>query len=199
MASQSTETKNEQNGANVPDALIASFMREASETKRLVDETGEAHRTAKSSHQAVLKRAKNQGVNTRALLEAMAARKTEHDKVVIELRDTIRYLGLAGVPLKDSGLFDGSLVPVETDEQRQENAAWAADDAGYTSGKENGSREDNPFPPGSEPHGRWDEGWRRGVKARADAAKPGVAKASTRRAKDRAPIAANDESDTSIH
>jgi ribosome modulation factor len=179
MAESLTETKAERARSNLSNDVIADFMREAAATKRAVEEANSAHRT-------VLKRAKAAGVNQRALLEAMAAKKQDADKVVIELRDTIRYLEIAKIPISKSGLFDDLDLEPLSAEAEEADASWASEEAGYQAGIANAARDDNPFPPGQKTHGDWDAGFRRGKQFLAGQTTDSAVKpASTRRGKNR--------------
>ncbi len=177
MAKRLNETAGERSKSNVDSALISQYMREATVAKRELDEK-------QGSYRSVLKRAKGAGIETKALIAAMNAKKLDDDDVIRDLRNTIRYYSIAGIGVSKSGLFDDLDIAV-ADDVKEDQGQWAAEEAGYEAGKSNGAREDNPFPPGAPTHAKWDKGWRRGKQVLAgqpaDAAKP----ASTRRGKNR--------------
>lgn len=179
MAEKLNETASERTKSNVSNKLISDYMREAAESKRAIDEATAVHRT-------ILKRAKASGVNQRALLEALSARKNDPDKVIMEMKDTIRYLEIGGIPLSKSGLFDNLTAEPVDERTQEERGLWAAEEAGYNCGIANGARDDNVFAPGLPTHAKWDEGFLRGKKALAGQTTAADKPASTRRTRNRA-------------
>lgn len=178
MANRVNETKSEQRAANVTNDTISDFIREAGAAKREVEE-------ANGRYRSILKRAKATGCNQGEIVAALQAKKQDPDQVLINLRDKVRYLGIVGVPVTKGGLFDDLDFTDLAPETQEKDQHWAAEEAGYTAGKANGSRDDNPFPPGAESHVAWDGGYIRGKQALAGTEPEGAKTASTRRSKQR--------------
>lgn len=178
MAAKLNETASTRAKSNVSNDVIWGFMQEAAESRRAIDEATAVHRT-------ILKRAKSAGVDQKILADAISARKQDPDKVVMDLKNTIRYYEIGGIPLSKSGLFDNLSADPVDERTQEEQGLWAAEEAGYNCGIANGARDDNPFPPGVETHAKWDEGFQRGKKFLAGQTTASDKPASTRRGKNR--------------
>ncbi len=179
MANKLNNGSNTNSGSNVTNDTISGFLHEIAVADREVSE-------ATGRRRALLKRAKSEGLDLEALGFVSKAKKRETDEVVRLLRNTIRYSHVAKIEMSVSGLFDNLDLTALDPDAAAKQGQWAAEEAGFECGKANGSREDNPFPPGAELHAQWDAGFLRGKRflAGEDVATTGKT-ASTRRGKNR--------------
>lgn len=145
---------------NVPNETWLEFIREASATKRSIEE-------ATGRHRAVMKRAKAAGCNPAIIASAIAAKRKDAAIVLSEVRDTVRVFNLVGIPLEQHDLF-GSWSPLVTDKAAEAHDRFTADERGYDAGKAGQDRAGNPFTPGSPFHADWDAGWIKGQAAIAE-------------------------------
>lgn len=133
------------------------------EHMRLVGISLRALEEAQGAYRATLKKAKAAGVPTKALIDGIRARGKDETVVKMELRDYVRGLNLARVPVKVEDVFNGWKQP----EIPQHIFAEDVEERGYYSGRNNGLRENNPHKAGSEDHQVWDRGWRKGQESLA--------------------------------
>lgn len=165
----------ETNPSNVPNETWLQFVREASATKREIEE-------ASGRHRSVMKRAKAAGCNPKIIALAIASKRQDPAIVSNEIRDTVRVLNLVGVTMTQTDLFAG-WSPEVTEKAAMEHDHFTADERGYDAGKAGQDRDGNPFEPGSPFHVAWDAGWLKGQAAIAAAMAPGATQASARRAR----------------
>lgn len=154
-------------GSNLtPDTFVEGFL-ELMRLKRAVDE-------ATGKYRAARKRLEGQGADLKALALVEGWRKLDADEVEQRLRKSLQYAAWLSMPIgSQPSLFADLPHDKPGEKMRAEQARWAAEEAGYMSGKAGGDRnEDNPYPPGTENHVAWDEGWVRGQAAIAEGMRP---------------------------
>lgn len=148
---------------NVPNEVKIDYMRQYQSQKRACEEANGALR-------AILKQAKSYGLNTKSLIGAVSAIKLDPDTVRNDLRDQIDYMRLLRMPIAQRDLFPqlelfGEQEPEEVAASpavRAADAAWDADDQGYTAGRLGAAIEVCPYEPGSELALHWITSWRQG-------------------------------------
>lgn len=158
---------------NVTNDAIINWMRQYSLQKRRCEEENGVLRN-------IVKRAKADGVNVKATIQTVVVSKLDIDDVKRDLRDQLRYMALRRMPISAAELFDGWDDAVSQKTQAEDDT-WAAEDAGYYSGRHNGSLDDSPFPPGSELDVRWRAQWHKGQAAIAREMGPDAKPASSTR------------------
>jgi hypothetical protein len=132
-------------------------MREVAIQKRRCDEE-------KGVLRAILKRLKNDGLDTKGILATVALSKLDPEVVRNQLRTQLHYMALRNMPVTQDDLFAGQDLGVTAKTNEQETQ-WEAEDAGYRAGR-NGVRIDEaPYPAGSPLHVRWLEFWHKGQAA----------------------------------
>lgn len=178
--------------SNVSNEAIAQFAIEAGTAQREIDE-------ATGRKRAVLKRAKAAGVDTKALLAALALKRRDPDDVLTEQRNIIRYAGIIAphLPMSQAELFEGLDQRPLADKAARQMQEWDADERGYAAGLNGGSMDDCPAAPGTPVYVRFHAGFMRGqaviAERMGDNAKPANTRAAKRRG--RAAAAADDDED----
>jgi ribosome modulation factor len=112
----------------------------------------------------IVKRAKTDGMNTKAMIAAIAATKLDPEVVAADLRDEIRYMTIVRIPIHQAELFDGWDETV-TQKTTQQDDLWDAEDAGYRAGRHGAAVEECKYLPGTELHVHWLEHWHKGQAA----------------------------------
>lgn len=169
---------------NIPSSNVANetwleFIREASATKRGIEE-------ASGRHRAVLKRAKAAGCNPAIIAAAIAAKRKDHAVVMGEVRDSVRVFNLVGITIAQTDLF-GGWAPEVTEKAAADHDMFTAEERGYDAGKAGQDRHGNPFTAGSPFFQEWDSGWVKGQAAIAERMAPGASQAdASRKRPDRA-------------
>lgn len=152
----------------VHDAVYRSFYRKCLVTKIAHESALSEAKSKLGEHRSLLKDAKKAGVDTDALSHSLAARLQDPDEVVIRERNKLRMLGLSGVLNFDQiSEITGVKISDASEEEQAEIDMGRAAERGYHAGKNNGAREDNPHPQGSENYVSWDKAW---LQAQADIA-----------------------------
>lgn len=133
------------------------------EHRKALGETKRALEAAQAAHRLAVKRAKNDGVDTKALLAAMKiARSDDQDAELATLGRTARYLHYMGVEVGTQlGLVPG-LEDGPSEKASAQQSEWDAGDAGYRAGRDGGKREENPHAEGTPLFVAWDRGWLNG-------------------------------------
>lgn len=145
--------------SNVTNDAILDWLRQYQQQRRACDEANGVLRS-------LLKRAKGEGINTRALISTVTASKLDPDIVQRDLKDQIRYMALRNMPVHQIDLFGEHGLDLRvTEKSREEDASWAADDAGYAAGRHGAKVEDCPYQPGSSLSDHWYRSWKRGQEA----------------------------------
>jgi len=125
-----------------------------------------AAKTKNAEYRNALKDAKKAGVDSDAIAFTLAQRFQDEDVLVIELREKLKMLDLAGVV---PGVVDKILDRLDIMEPtRNEQAQITLDrayDGGCFDGREGKPRDANPYQPGSEQHDAHDRGWLTGQNA----------------------------------
>jgi hypothetical protein len=117
---------------------------------------------ASGVYRRAVKKAKQDGVNTRQLAAALAAKKHDVDKVRGNLRDYVRYLSLVNMPVHQGDLFGSGAEPAAPVVTEGEHAEWEAGTAGRSAGRAGADRSINPHEPGSATFAAWDKSWTSG-------------------------------------
>ena len=139
------------------------------EYARAVQQSYTALQTAQSEHQTNVKRAKNGGVDTKAMLAVMKLRRQDPEDVALFERNRARYAAWEGVKIGfQAEMFGATDDQHPTDKAAAEFAAHRAYDDGYFEGRSGALRGSNPHEPASEVYARWDTGWLAGQATIAD-------------------------------
>lgn len=152
----------EPNVSNVSSETWAKYLSGVAQTKRAVEE-------ANGTHRALLKKAKTDGVSPKALLAALAAKRLDESVVVQDLRDYVRALHVARIPVEANSIYGGWTPP-----PKEEEDVFGATDAGYRAGKAGAPISDNPHTAGSESHQAWAKAWHDGQAAAVMASPSGT-------------------------
>src|ERR1700733_3106616 len=154
-----------------------NWMRQYRTQKRLCDEANGVLRN-------ILKRAKSDGMDTKAMINAVKATKLNPDEVVAGLRNEITYLGLLHVKMTQSDIFENFDLTV-TEKTEREDDLWDAEDAGYKAGRHGVKVEACPYTAGTEHHVHWREFGHKGQHAIAAELGPDVKMANPARGRGR--------------
>ncbi len=139
------------------------------ERARAVQQSYTALQTAQSEHQAMVKRAKNVGIDTKAMLAVMKMRRQDPDGIAMFERNKARYAAWEGLEIgTQPNLFGATDDQHPTEKAAAEFKAHRAQDDGHHEGASGALRDSNPHLPGSELHARWDTGWLAGQATIAD-------------------------------
>jgi len=136
---------------------ILDWLRQYSTQKRVCDSENGTLRN-------ILKRAKSDGVNIRALTATHKAARLDPDEVVHDLRDQVHYLSLRHIPVTRESLFD-EWTPEVTEKSRSLDDIWVAEEAGYRAGRHGGGIAECPYEIGSELQQGWMRFWHQGQAA----------------------------------
>jgi ribosome modulation factor len=163
------------NYPTVPDAEVRAWMQKAEEQKRVVNE-------AQGTYRNTLKRAKQAGINLKALIATAAAAKQEPDQVRTDMRDQIRYMALRKLPVLPDHLFSG----MDLDAMQRRSAVdddWDANEKGYRAGRAGMKIDDNPYhqTEQSELFVVWRDSWTKGQASLARELGPDVEQIGTAR------------------
>ena len=163
--------------SNVPMDTVQEVFRAYSHARK-------ERESAAGAERAVLAQAKSKGVPPDELRQMYADYRADPDEIRQEIEKRIRNAAFIG---KDIGFQATMLTDVAAEAAATPaHQEWAADQAGFESGKAGGDRnESNPFNPGSEQRVAWDKGFMRGQAAIAEqmAVNGGVKPARTGRKK----------------
>ncbi len=141
-------------GLNLTRDTFAECFRKIRTAKREADE-------ARGRYQAARKAAKDAGVDMPALALMEQLAKLDEDEVNQRLSAVFRYAGW--LELKVGTQLDMFGAEPRTQKAEVEHREWAAEEAGIEAGKAGADRNDeNPYPPGSPLHVKWDAGWLKG-------------------------------------
>jgi hypothetical protein len=130
-------------------------MRLCTDARTQADEAAGVYRRA-------IKKAKQDGVNTKQMIAALAAKKHDVDKVRGNLRDYVRYLSVINMPMHQQDLFAAAPEPAAPIVTEGEHAEWEAATEGRSAGRAGADRAINPHPPGSATFAAWDKSWSTG-------------------------------------
>lgn len=119
-----------------------------------------------SARNLIVKAAKKEGIPTEAAIEALRTKKRRgSEEARIFMRDLIRSMALANMPLSQQDLFDGWNVGVSPG-VKAEAELWDAERAGFQAGRHRMDLADCPFSAGSEQHAVWHREYRKGEMSR---------------------------------
>lgn len=142
--------------SNVPNEAVLRHRREVSDSKRFLQE-------AQGHYRATLKRAKSEGINTRALIEVIETRKQEPETVAAHYRDVFRYATIEQAPfVSQLDLLEPMTDTAVSRKAQTEDDEWKAADAGYLAGRNGHDLKDNPHQIGSSLGSVWLAGYQRG-------------------------------------
>jgi hypothetical protein len=130
------------------------------EHRAAVGATYTALQTAQSEHQTAMKRAKNAGIDTKALAQVMKLGRQDPEEVAMHFRNLARFAAWEGLPIGAQGSLFGTTDDQHPTEKAQaEYSLHRAEDDGHHEGAAGALRESNPHPTASEAWQRWDKGW----------------------------------------
>ena len=136
--------------------IAAEWMRKYRQQKRLCEEANGVLRN-------VVKRAKADGVNTKAMIETVKATKLDPEDVARDLKDQMRYMQIVRIPITAEDLLAGWDAEVSSRQQREDDL-WDADDKGYRAGRAGADISEMPYDdPEMEQH--WRDAWHKGQAA----------------------------------
>lgn len=159
--------------SNVSNDEIQQVMRDYRTQRRVCD-------TENGVLRNILKRAKNIGINTKALTATAKAARLDPDEVITELRDTLHYMSLTRMQVTPDSLF-ASWTPTVTEKSRMADDVWTAEDAGYKAGRHGADRKECPYDRGSELEVAWLRWWTKGQESIAKELGENARQASTAR------------------
>jgi ribosome modulation factor len=152
---------------------VVDWSRQYQVQKRACDEANGVLRN-------IVKRAKSNGVNVKAMIAVHVLSKLDLDVVIHDLRDQIRYMALRRMPVHQTDLFEGWTDTLTSKTQAQDQE-WEAYDAGYAAGRQGVPVDDCPYPAGSELALHWRGSWQRGQASLASELGPDVTAPAARR------------------
>ena len=155
-----------------PDAEL-DWLRQYATQKRVCDSENGVLRN-------ILKRAKGEGVNVKALTATHRATKLDPDEVVADLAAQIRMMALRHIPVTRESLF-GDWTPPVTQKSRMADDLWDAEDSGYQAGRYGTGLDECPYDAGSVLQVEWTRWWHKGQEAIARELGPDDKQASTAR------------------
>lgn len=159
-----TEELPEQDGSNCTDETRRQFYREALIAKIGVESAAATVKAKTGEYRNVLKAAKKAakkaGVDPDAIARTLKLRFQDEEELVIQVREELKMLDLAGVipNIKDKLLARLDVQELTASEQAQISLDRAYD-AGVFDGRSGAMRHANPFTPGTDLYDTWDRGW----------------------------------------
>ena len=166
-----TPTKKQRAKSNVGDDLKLKSIRSLIDLGKEKDKAKEIYDEVVSRIRIARKGWKEKGVDLEAVDTVMRVRKMDDpEEIIREMKTSIEYLNIAkatAVPIGPLGLFEDYEAADVTPDAKQEDAGWAADEAGFLAAAANQTREDNVFEMGSMEYDRWDAGFVRGMEEKA--------------------------------
>ena len=170
-----SDTATEAPASNVPPETLLYYTHELTRTKRRIDE-------ANSAHRLLIKRAKQDGVPTVAILESIADARLEPEVRRQKIIDRIR-VEATRYPQNGQEIVSllGGLDIRVSDRMRYTDTLFDAEQKGYHAGKSGVPVEENPYPAGSEQAQTWRQFWGNGQAASAIQHGEHARAASTRR------------------
>jgi len=132
---------------------------------RVIRDAAAAHKDTGMALARAKKSAKSDGIDLDAfrLLEGFA--KLGTDEAEIRHRNLLRYAKWLDMPIgMQADMFGDKSYATVPDKAKEEQAEWAAGDAGRTAGRAGHERDTNPHAPGSAEHASWDRSWKAGNK-----------------------------------
>jgi hypothetical protein len=144
----------------VPPEVILSFRRELAGARREIAE-------AQGRHRAVVKRAKSEGVNVKAMSEVISNHALDQDEVTRHYRDVFRYGTITGAAYAtQTDMFGDAGVDTDVkDSAAIEQREWEAGEAGYAAGKGGVPIDNCPHVAGSPLNQIWCKRWHAGQAA----------------------------------
>lgn len=156
-------------GLNLTRDTFEECFRKIRTAKREADE-------ARGRYQAARKAAKDAGVDMPALALMEQLAKLDEEEVNQRLGVVFRYAGW--LELNIGTQLDMFGAEPRTQKAEVEQREWAAEEAGKAGPNRN---DENPYPPGSPLHVKWDAGWLKGQAIIADQMGPARKRAATTR------------------
>jgi hypothetical protein len=158
---------------NCTDETRRDFWRRCLLSKIAHESSVAAAKVKLAEHRNNLKDAKKAGVDSQAIAYALNARFADEDVLVVELRERLKMLDLAGVV---PGIVDKILARLDVQEptrnEREQITLDRAYDGGVHDGTDGKPRDGNPYPAGSDAYDAHDRGWLTGQRAIANEMAP---------------------------
>lgn len=114
---------------------------------------------------SILKMAKKNGINPKAIRDGVAAQKLDPDVAMGDVRDTLKVMALIHVPISREALFDWD-TEISTASAHQDDL-WDVGEAGYRAGRAGSSSDDCPYDVEGEFGQHWLAEWHKGASGRA--------------------------------
>ena len=134
----------------------ADWMRQYRQQKRVCEEANGVLRN-------IVKRAKADGMNAKAMISAVKATKLDPVEVAKDLQDEIRYMQIIRIPITAEDLLAAWDSEVNS-KTRREDDLWDADDKGYRAGRAGTDISEMPYDDADlEKH--WVAAWHKGQAA----------------------------------
>jgi ribosome modulation factor len=164
-------------GSNVPPETILHHVHELARSRRKVDE-------ANSEHRLKVKRAKEDGVPTEAVLESIQWSKLDPEVRRQKIIDRIR-VEAARFPQSAEAIPDliAKMDVRVSERMRYTDTLFDAEQRGYVAGKAGQAADSHKYPEGSELADTWRRGWREGQSAFAGQVGPNARAANPSRKK----------------
>jgi ribosome modulation factor len=131
-------------------------MRQYRQQKRLCEEANGVLRN-------IVKRAKADGMNAKAMISAVKATKLDPVEVAKDLQDEIRYMQIIRIPITAEDLLAAWDSEVNS-KTRREDDLWDADDKGYRAGRAGTDISEMPYDD-AEMEKHWKDAWHKGQAA----------------------------------
>jgi hypothetical protein len=147
-------------GTNCTDETRRQFYREALIAKIGVESAAATVKAKTGEYRNVLKAAKKAGVDPNAITRTLALRFQEEEELILQMREELKMLDLAGVipNIKDKLLARLDVQEPTANEQAQISLDRAYDDGAFE-GRSGAMRDTNPFNPGTDLYVAWDQAW----------------------------------------
>jgi ribosome modulation factor len=120
----------------------------------------------------LIKRAKADGVNTKAMIETVKLTRLDPEVVAQDLKDQLRYMQIIRIPLTAEDLLAGWDAEVSSRQSREDDL-WDADDKGYRAGRNADDIGSVPYDD-AERAQHWTAAWHKGQAAIARELGPDV-------------------------
>lgn len=165
------KTKAEEVRLNLRPDILLDFVKDAQVQRRSVA-------SAQGRYRAVLKKAKEAGINTKLMLAAMAKLDQDSEDRKAEEAELHRYMGWMGMSV-------GAQSSMELDKPAQKALDQFTiaqhEETGYRAGRGGRNRDDHGLTAGTPAHAAWDKGWSMGQADIAAEMAPGETKRTGRK------------------
>lgn len=138
-----------------PDQLVELVIADG-RFKQELDQANARYR----AHRSKMEKA---GVDLKALADLQRLAKRDNDERRTHLKTLFRYAQILDLSLAHQADLFGAVAEKPGEKVTGEKQLWAAEQAGYTCATEGGTKESNPYEPGSPAFVRWDKGYNGGT------------------------------------